>query len=212
MCPGSYIVFMLIARMGVGIGEAGAIPPAHSLIADYFPPDARAFALFTTASAVGSLVALAGGSQVAANYGWRAAFLFMAALSAPIAMLAGVALVEPRAPRPRLIVSEAPRHGITSNIAAPLTKPSYPNLLILIAVIFFALPPLYPAIQYVRQEAPCAGRYADCRRPKYDRDDTWATIDRLGKRPVCVDLWCPEPAHFHDRDDSYIDAGGMVSV
>ncbi len=36
---------LLIARIGVGIGEAGGSPPSHSLIADYFSPDKRATAL-----------------------------------------------------------------------------------------------------------------------------------------------------------------------
>ncbi len=31
-------VQLLLARVGVGIGEAGTLPPSHSLIGDYFPP------------------------------------------------------------------------------------------------------------------------------------------------------------------------------
>ena len=33
---------LALARIGVGIGEAGASPPAHSLLSDYFPPEKRA--------------------------------------------------------------------------------------------------------------------------------------------------------------------------
>ncbi len=33
---------LFLARMGVGIGEAGGVAPSYSLIADYFPPDRRA--------------------------------------------------------------------------------------------------------------------------------------------------------------------------
>ena len=36
---------LAIARVGVGVGEAGCSPPAHSLISDFFPPDRRATAL-----------------------------------------------------------------------------------------------------------------------------------------------------------------------
>ena len=36
---------LLIARIGVGVGEAGCSPPAHSMIADYFPSENRATAL-----------------------------------------------------------------------------------------------------------------------------------------------------------------------
>jgi MFS family permease len=38
-------VQLTIARIGVGAGEAGAIPPAQSLIADYFSPQQRATAI-----------------------------------------------------------------------------------------------------------------------------------------------------------------------
>ena len=41
---------LALARVGVGIGEAAGSPPAHSLIADYFPPDRRATALAIYAS------------------------------------------------------------------------------------------------------------------------------------------------------------------
>src|ERR1700755_2990945 len=36
---------LLLARIGVGIGEAGGSPPAHAMISDYFPPQKRATAL-----------------------------------------------------------------------------------------------------------------------------------------------------------------------
>ena len=36
---------LLLARVGVGLGEAGCTPPSHSLIADYFPPEKRALSL-----------------------------------------------------------------------------------------------------------------------------------------------------------------------
>ncbi|MBW2245327.1 MAG: MFS transporter, partial [Deltaproteobacteria bacterium] len=36
---------LVAARIGVGVGEAAGSPPAHSLIADYFPPERRATVL-----------------------------------------------------------------------------------------------------------------------------------------------------------------------
>jgi MFS family permease len=36
---------LLLARIGVGVGEAGCTPPAHSLISDIVPPEKRASAL-----------------------------------------------------------------------------------------------------------------------------------------------------------------------
>ena len=49
---------LLIARIGVGIGEAGASPPSHSLISDYFPIETRATALsiYALGIPIGSMV------------------------------------------------------------------------------------------------------------------------------------------------------------
>jgi predicted MFS family arabinose efflux permease len=68
----------LIARIGVGVGEAGGTPPSTSIIADYFPRERRAFAL--TAYALGLPLGAWLGSNVAAQivdyyHSWRAAFI-----------------------------------------------------------------------------------------------------------------------------------------
>ena len=36
---------LLLARFGVGVGEAGCLPPTQSVISDYFPADKRASAI-----------------------------------------------------------------------------------------------------------------------------------------------------------------------
>ncbi|SEL06181.1 Sugar phosphate permease [Sphingomonas palmae] len=100
LCGISGGVWMLvIARMLVGVGEAGTAPASHSLAADYCPPEqrSRAYAALTASAAVGGFVALTAGGLVAGRYGWRAAFLGMALLSLPVLVLACLVLVEPRA-------------------------------------------------------------------------------------------------------------------
>ena len=69
-------VQLLLARVGVGIGEAGGSPPAHSIISDYFPPEKRATALsiYSTGIYIGIFVGYLGGGAIAASYGWRMAF------------------------------------------------------------------------------------------------------------------------------------------
>lgn len=55
---------LALARFGVGVGEAGCTPPAHSLIADYFEPARRPMALsiYLTGIAIGILIGfMAGG-------------------------------------------------------------------------------------------------------------------------------------------------------
>ncbi len=68
---------MLLARVGVGIGEAGGSPPAHSMISDYFPPEKRATALsiYSTGIYIGIFFGFFAGGWLDENLGWRKAFL-----------------------------------------------------------------------------------------------------------------------------------------
>lgn len=70
-----------LARVGVGIGEAGCSPPSHSLISDYFPPEERstALSLFALGIPIGSMLAAVGGAWIATQNGfsWRSAFIIM---------------------------------------------------------------------------------------------------------------------------------------
>ena len=69
---GSFAV-LLLARVGVGMGQSGASPTSHSLIAGYFPPQRRATALgiFTLGAAAGSMLAGLFGGWGASMLGWR---------------------------------------------------------------------------------------------------------------------------------------------
>ena len=73
------IVQLSLARIGVGIGEAGCSPPAHSMISDYYPPEQRATAMgvFTVGISAGIMIAYLGGGWIAENMGWRAALLIV---------------------------------------------------------------------------------------------------------------------------------------
>lgn len=68
-------VQLIIARMGVGIGEAGGPPATMSLISDRFPASRRAtvMAIVFLGAPLGSMCALAGGGWIAQHHGWRAA-------------------------------------------------------------------------------------------------------------------------------------------
>ncbi len=68
---------LFAARLGVGIGEAGGVAPAYSLLADYFPPSqrARAFAIYSFGVPLGSAAGILFGGLIAAQIDWRIAFL-----------------------------------------------------------------------------------------------------------------------------------------
>jgi MFS family permease len=91
-------VQLLLARVGVGVGEAGCTPPAHSLITDYVPKEKRASALafYAMGTPLGSLVGMALGGLIADAYGWRMAFVVCGIPGVVLAIVAGLTLVEPR--------------------------------------------------------------------------------------------------------------------
>ncbi|HCY54144.1 MAG TPA: MFS transporter, partial [Oceanicaulis sp.] len=89
---------LLLARIGVGVGEAGCSPPAHSLITDYTPKEERASALafYSMGIPLGSLVPMALGGLIADAFGWRAAFFVAGAPGIILAVMAFLTLPEPR--------------------------------------------------------------------------------------------------------------------
>lgn len=91
-------VQLALARVGVGVGEAGCTPPAHSLIMDYAPPEKRssALAFYGLGPPLGGLLGMAFGGLVADAYGWRVAFLIAGAPGIAFAILAALTLAEPR--------------------------------------------------------------------------------------------------------------------
>ena len=88
---------LLLLRIGVGIGEAGGTPPSQSLLADYFPPEKRAFAqgILATAPNIGILVGLFGGALIAEAYGWRSVFLVFGIPGILLAILIQLTIKEP---------------------------------------------------------------------------------------------------------------------
>ena len=95
---------LLIARIGVGVGEAGCSPPIHSMISDYFPESKRATALATYALGIpigGAIGTLAGG-WIGEYFGWRNAFLVV---GLPGIFLAAVVFFTIREPKRGLQVA-----------------------------------------------------------------------------------------------------------
>ncbi len=59
---------LVVARMTVGFGEAGGVPPSYSIISDYFPPQSRGTALgiYNLGPPVGAALGIAFGASIAA--------------------------------------------------------------------------------------------------------------------------------------------------
>lgn len=94
-------VQLFLARLGVGVGEAGGVAPAYSLIADYFPPEkrARALSIYSFGIPIGSALGILLGGILTSYLGWRSAFVIVG--------LAGIAI----APIFRLTIREPKRGG-----------------------------------------------------------------------------------------------------
>jgi MFS family permease len=89
---------MCLARMGVGVGEAGCTPAAHSMIADLYPPERRssAMSVYGLGQPVGVVVGSMVGGLVAHHWGWRAAFMVVGLPGILLALLTPVLLKDPR--------------------------------------------------------------------------------------------------------------------
>lgn len=88
---------LLLARMGVGVGEAGGSPPAHSMISDIFSPAFRATALsiYSIGIYIGILVGFMLGGWVAEFFGWRLAFLVVGLPGILLAVVVRFTVQEP---------------------------------------------------------------------------------------------------------------------
>lgn len=103
---------LLVARFGVGAGEAGCIPPSHSLVSDYFPPERRAGAIgwIHSGAAIGITAGFAIGGYLGTQFGWRSAFLIAALPGLLLSALTWFHLREP-ARRMDLKQTAAPSAG-----------------------------------------------------------------------------------------------------
>jgi len=91
-------VQLALARIGVGVGEAGCTPAAHSLIADSVPPEKRssAIAFFGLGIPIGGLLGLIIGWVVNDQYGWRIALMLVGTPGILLAFLLPLIIRDPR--------------------------------------------------------------------------------------------------------------------
>ena len=70
---------LVLARIGVGIGEAGSSPPSHSMIADLFPLESRgvAMGIYSAGINIGVFIGFLVGGWISEWYGWRMAFFIV---------------------------------------------------------------------------------------------------------------------------------------
>lgn len=89
---------MLLARIGVGVGEAGCTPAAMSLITDSVPAEKRssAIAFYGLGVPIGGLLGMVIGGQLYDAFGWRTAFMVVGLPGIVLALVFVLLLKDPR--------------------------------------------------------------------------------------------------------------------
>ena len=89
---------LFLARLGVGVGEAGGVAPAYSLIADYFPPNqrARALSIYSFGIPIGSALGILLGGVLTSYLDWRAAFIIVGVAGVLLAPVFRLTMREPK--------------------------------------------------------------------------------------------------------------------
>jgi predicted MFS family arabinose efflux permease len=88
---------LVLARMSVGVGEAGGVPPSYAIISDYFPSGTRgtALSLFNLGPPIGQALGVAFGASIAAAYSWRLAFIWVGVVGMATALVVWCFVREP---------------------------------------------------------------------------------------------------------------------
>lgn len=118
---------LFLARLGVGVGEAGGVAPAYSLISDYFRPGwrARALGFFSLGVPIGSALGYLLGGYLTTAFTWRAAFMLLGAAGVVLAPLFLMTVREPERGRfdPAAAAREAPALAVVWRSLA--SKPAF---------------------------------------------------------------------------------------
>ena len=132
-------VSLLLARVGVGAGEAGCFPPSYSVLSDYYPPARRAFAIgvFHLWGNIGFLLGLVGAGVLSDLFGWRAAFILFGLPGVLFAIILKLTVREPV--RGALSESHTPiEHGLKEAVKALIARTAYIHLLVAYSLSAFA--------------------------------------------------------------------------
>jgi predicted MFS family arabinose efflux permease len=130
---------LVLARIGVAIGEAGCNPPSHSMIADYFPREQRASALgiYALGAPLGAMLTGIVGGWGVDHLSWRGTLLLAAAPGLVLVPLVLFSVAEPSRPRPATPHDAAAPLGAT--LARLWSRPSFRHLCLAAALHSFAM-------------------------------------------------------------------------
>lgn len=122
---GSFLTLVL-ARVGVAVGEAGGTAPSVAMVSDLYPANRRSTALsvLMLGSSLGAIVGLGLGGWIAQHHGWRYAFLL---IGAPGIFLGLLLLLTVQAPKRAVPLSDvaAQQDGWLKTLVELFRMPSF---------------------------------------------------------------------------------------
>jgi predicted MFS family arabinose efflux permease len=143
-------VTLLLGRIGVGVGEAGFLPPTYSLVSDHFPPNRRAsvMSIVLLGAPFGFLLGQSVGGWVASEWNWRVAFYALGVPGLVVALIAWLTLREPPRGLAEGWVVAGPAPSMKEVFSTLWSKPTFRHLLfgftissfVMNAVASFVLP------------------------------------------------------------------------
>lgn len=118
-------VQMVIARIGVGVGEAGGSPPSHAMISDLYPEKQRAtaMAIFSTGTGIGTLLGFLVGGILIQFVDWRTIFLIVGLPGIAIAVVLRFTVKEPT--RGRLEETAPPKASLQETLRLLRDRPTF---------------------------------------------------------------------------------------
>ena len=121
---------LFVARVGVGVGEAGAAPPTQSLIADYVPPQRRGgvMAVLGLNLAIGIFLGFLFGGWIGQYFGWRVAFYVVGVPGVILAILVRVTLREPPRGHSETLDAREKRPSVFASLKYFLRRPTFRHM------------------------------------------------------------------------------------
>jgi len=127
---------LFLARVGVGVGEAGCSPAAYSLLSAYFPPEQRssAMAIYGAGIPLGSALGLAGGGIIAQSLGWRETFWIFGIPGIVVGLVVAFYIREPA----RSVTVGVPKASIMKVLRQLMLRRSFLHATFATALLAFA--------------------------------------------------------------------------
>ena len=131
---------LFVARMVVGVGEAGCIPPSQSIISDYVPAKRRigALALHNAGAFMGMVIGLALGGWLSSQIGWRLTFLVLGLPGLAVALIVRSTLREPVRGWSDGVVSDQGLMPLKAVVGYLWARRSYVHIVMVFAIGAFA--------------------------------------------------------------------------